>query len=109
MTQKVIYEQRIEQISKDTEKDFILPTGDFQCPDSGWGCIINWDTTKGMMWAEVCETGIWEVRDDHQIDEDTYRWCNMFSTRPASNAEEANEVLTAWLGDDADLCCYSED
>jgi hypothetical protein len=76
-------------------EDFILSTGDFQCPDSGRGCIFNWNVDKGIMWAEPCETGIWA---DCEIDEDTKDWCKRFGKKPAEDAKEANQYIRLALG-----------
>jgi hypothetical protein len=104
-----IYKQRLEKIDQEKGNDFIHSTGDFQCPDSGWGCIISWDLDRSIMWAEVCTEGAWKVEDENEISEDTYHWCNIFSIRSAENSEEANNVLRAWLGADADYYLFPEE
>jgi len=99
------YDKRLKGIYEETGEGIILSTGDFQCPASGWGCVINWGLHTGMMWAEVCDNGIWDITDtvsfDEETAEDTYTWCNNFRIKTAEDEDEANEILRNALGEEA--------
>lgn len=112
MKQEEKYMDRIEVIEEESKNDTILSTGDFQCPDSGWGCIINWNIDKGYMWAEMCDVGIWDTDNSDtfnlEISEDTFEWCNSFGKRTANSASEANKILKNWIGEDYIHYCFED-
>ena len=69
----------------------ILSSGDFQCPDSGQGCVIFWNTINELLWAEPCDTGIWS---DQKVSQDTLDWCDKFGVKWSDNAIRSNEILS---------------
>lgn len=110
MKEKMDYEKRLEIIYDKTGEEVILSTGDFQCPASGWGCEISWDLHTGMMWAEACNSGVWDIEDDSfdkETAEYTYSWCNSFGIKTADDEEEANDILRKALGEEAAYYLFS--
>jgi hypothetical protein len=90
----------------------ILSTGDFPCPDSGWGCRIYWNVNEGVMWAEISkDAGIWKDFEgqDQSVKDDTYYWCNSFGRPQARSVAEANRVLDKWLEEEALYYYFDED
>jgi hypothetical protein len=85
------------------DNDLILTTGDFQCPDSGFGCVAYWNVDRGLLWVEQCFTGIWS---DTERDDDTIAWCVKFGIQTASTATDANRLL---LAAGSDVCCTGFD
>lgn len=68
-------------------------SGDFQCPDTGWGVYLIFDEEKGIIKADVCNTGIWDTEEcDPETLEDTQSWCKKFGQKPCDTLEEAREI-----------------
>lgn len=110
MKSKMNYDKRLEGIHSKTGEGITLSTKDFQCPASGWGCEIIWDLHTGMMWAEVCDSGVWDIEDDSfdkETAEYTYSWCNNFGIKTADDKEEANDVLREAFGEEAAYYLFS--
>ncbi|WP_422486890.1 hypothetical protein [Gudongella sp. DL1XJH-153] len=111
MKVKKDYDKRIKSIYGKTGEGRILSTGDFQCPASGWGCEISWDLHTGMMWAEVCDNGVWDIEDKVSFDEETaeytYKWCYDFGIKTADDEDVANEILRNALGEEAGYYLFS--
>ena len=83
--------------------DMILSCGDFQCPDSGLGCVAYWNVDKSLLWVEQCFSGIWGETDP---DDDTIAWCKKFGIKDALSAKEANRLL---MDSGADVYCTGFD
>jgi hypothetical protein len=104
--------QEIHNIIYSPEHNYTLvqSTGDFQCPDTGWGCVIHWNTDNNNMWAEICEDGIWDItKCDEQVKLDTIKWCENFGIKKIIDVQHANMTLTNILGiEEAKLYYFDE-
>ena len=87
-------------------------TGDFQCPNSGWGCEIYYDDETGMVWAEIMDdSGNWVNFEEQDVDMkiDTYEFVLDIGIRYVNNVKEANKVICEVLGNEAENYVFSED
>jgi hypothetical protein len=100
---KIIYDDIQLIMEIDRANCTVFSTSEFECPVSGWGCLIHWNINTGQMWVEICTYGIWNTTRTiftREISRLTYKWAEDFGIKDAKNARDANNILNTVLGKD---------
>lgn len=107
----MLYKDILDNVySEENRNNIMQSTGDFQCPNTGWGCIITWDITNGNVWAEICDTGIWDLNKCKDMEKvDTIRWCEKFGIKKALDIKCFNNILDNILGKEEAQFYYIEE